>query len=112
MPAVRRSARLKHRIELQRRTPTYDSLGRQTRNADDWTTYANRWAEVLELSGREAERAKQIVADASHSCTIRYNGEVTVEHRVLFRSRVFEIKAVVDTDNIRRSQILLCGEVK
>lgn len=110
MAAFRRVGRLKHRVELQQQIAGLDALGRQNRTGAEWTKVAKLWAEVLEVSGREAERARQIVADASHAVTIRYRDGVTNEQRLLFRGRVLEIRAVLDEDGTQRELLLLCGE--
>lgn len=110
MAAIRRIGRLRHRVTLQQQTTAYDSLGRQSRQPTGWTNVAGLWAEVRELSGREAEKAKQIVADASHAVTIRFRPGVNSQQRLLFRGRVFQIKAVLDDDSTQRELLLLCGE--
>lgn len=110
MPAIIRIGRLRHRVELQRKTPQLDSLGRQSRAADNWTTTDKVWAEVLELSGKQAELAKQQAADASYSVTIRYRAGLDTTMRLLFRDRVLEIKAVLDSAGDQRQLVLLCGE--
>lgn len=110
MAPFRRIGRLRHRVTLQTQTTEYDSLGRQRRDAAKWTKVTDLWAEVRELSGRESETAKQITADASHAVTIRFRSGVTSANRLLFRGRVFEIKAVLDDDGTQRELLLLCGE--
>lgn len=110
MPALNRIGRLRHRIQLQRQTPQLDDLGRQSRAADKWTTVAAVWAEVLELSGKQAELAKQQAADASYAVTIRHRPGMDATMRLLFRDRVLEIKAVLDSASDRRQLLLLCGE--
>lgn len=110
MPALNRIGRLRHRVLLQRQTPELDSLGRQTRGDAKWITTDTVWAEVRELSGKQAELAKQQVADASHAVTIRYRAGVDHTMRLLFRDRVLEIKAVLDADSDHRQLLLLCGE--
>lgn len=110
MAAVRRIGRLRHRVELQQQIVGLDSLGRQNRTGAEWQRVALLWAAVIEVSGREAERARQIVADASHAVAIRYRAGVNTEQRLLFRSRVLEIRAVLDEDGTQRELLLLCGE--
>ena len=110
MAAFKRIGRLRNRVMLQRQTTEYDSLGRQSRDAGQWTNVAQPWAEVREISGKESETAKQMGADASHAVTIRFRTGVTNKQRLLFRGRVLEIKAVLDGDGTQRELLLLCGE--
>ncbi|QDV26741.1 phage head closure protein [Aureliella helgolandensis] len=110
MAPVRQQSRFRHRVGFQSRDETLDDLGRAKRGADDWTTYARRWAEVKELSGREAERAKQIAADASIAVAIRWFPNVKPTDRLTFRGRVLEIKAILDPDSTQRELTILCGE--
>jgi SPP1 family predicted phage head-tail adaptor len=112
MATFRRVGRLKHRVTLQQRSAQFDSLGRQQRGQEQWVTVDRLWSEVLELSGREAEIARQTVSDATHAVTIRFRSGVSSEQRLLYRGRVLEIKAVTDGDNSRRELLLVCGELK
>ncbi|GAB5402805.1 MAG: hypothetical protein Aurels2KO_10360 [Aureliella sp.] len=111
MAALRRIGRLRHKIQLQRPPTGLDALGRKDRDAD-WTTYRKPWAEVRELSGREVELAHQIHAQSSHLVTVRYSAELDESDRILFRSRVLEIKAILDEDGTQREIRMLCGEAK
>lgn len=46
------------------------------------------WAEVRPLSGREAERARQVVAEATHAVTMRDVGiEITPRHSLTWHSK-------------------------
>jgi SPP1 family predicted phage head-tail adaptor len=47
------------------------------RPEDPQVVARNLPAEVLQLSGRELERARQLVADVTHQVTIRYRADVT-----------------------------------
>lgn len=111
MAALRRIGKLRHKIQLQSPPTELDSLGRKIRDAD-WTTYRKPWAEVRELSGREVELAHQIHALASHLVTVRFSATIKEQHRVLFRGRVLEIKAILDDDSTQRELALLCGETR
>lgn len=110
MAALRRIGKLRHRVEVQRQATDLDTLGRQSRGSANWTTYTKRWAEVRELSGREAEIAHKIHAQASHLVTVRYFADLTEQNRFVFRGRQLEIKAILDGDSTRRELSVLCGE--
>ncbi|QDV24389.1 phage head closure protein [Aureliella helgolandensis] len=110
MTAVRQQSRFRHRVGFQRRDEQLDDLGRAKRDAGDWETYATRWAEVKELSGREAEKAKQVAADASIAIAVRWFPDAKSTDRLTYRGRIFEIKAIIDPDASRRELTILCGE--
>lgn len=75
-----------------------------------WTTYATRWAEVLDLSGRELQQAQQVNAEVSVGVNIRWMDGVEPSHRVIFGSRTLEIVSVRDPENLGVKLQLLCVE--
>jgi SPP1 family predicted phage head-tail adaptor len=102
-----KAGKLRHRIAIERREVAYDDLGHETQS---WQPIATVWAEVKELSGRELERARQIVAEVTVQVTTRA-ADLLTSDRILFKSRVLEVaSAVADTVNTER--ICLCTEVK
>ena len=100
--------KLRHRVKLQGLTENQDGYGQAVKS---YTTYATVWASIEPLQGRELEHAKQISAETNHRVTIRYNSDITVEGRVVFGDRTFEITAVLDTDERNRELVLMCSEV-
>ena len=65
-----RAGELIHRVSLQNRTETDDGHGAQD---EDWSTVQARIAaRVVQLSGRDLERARQIDPRATHEVHLRY----------------------------------------
>lgn len=84
-----------------------DSMGQV---AADYATIGDRWVEIEQLEGRELERARAIVADASHRVTMLWDPQVTTRSRLLYRGRVLEVAAVNNTDERRKEMVLVCRE--
>jgi SPP1 family predicted phage head-tail adaptor len=103
-----RAGQLRHRIAIERRPVEYDERGHESA---DWTTIQRDIpAKVSELSGRELERARQVVAEASIQITTRRT-VATSKDRVRFGQRLFQIGAVIP-DERRTEQTLYCTEVR
>lgn len=69
-------------------------------------TYAQVWASVVYLSGSEAFRAQQVNASVNVRVTIRYREDVLPSHRVLYKGKLLEIKAVIP-DEVGRDLVVL-----
>lgn len=100
--------RLRHYVELQSASESINAYGERT---ESFAKYANAWARIEPLNGRELEHARQINGEISHRVTIRYNSNVAVKHRVVYDSRNFEINAVINPDERNRYLQLMCTEV-
>lgn len=104
-----RIGRLRHRITLQRNTPTKASDGSRV---DHWTTVATVWAEFLETRGREYLAAQEAHSELSAKFIIRYRSDVVPEWRVNFQGRAFNIIHVADLKGQRRKQELFTAEIR
>lgn len=76
-----------------------------------WETLATVWASVRGTGGREGVQADQVRADLDHLVEIRFRDNVISEQRLLYRSRVLSIEAVIDPDGRRERLHLHCREV-
>ena len=103
------SGRLRHRITLQRPTVTPDSHGDQTKT---WTTLATVWAQVLEMTMRERQAAAQTLADVDVRVRMRGRSDfrLTPKDRVVWGSRIFDVRGVVDMGGKNVEWQLLCTE--
>lgn len=102
-----RAGELRHRVQVQRRAVSYDARGHEQ---ESWNTVGSIAAKVEELSGRELERARQVVAEASFSVTLRKSDIVTTD-RLVFNGRILQVASVVpDVKNTQRT--CLCTEVR
>ncbi len=75
-----------------------------------WATIdgGERWAEAKPLTGRELQIAQQISSAVTFAFILRYIAGVTPRHRVFYRSRYFDINAVMNIDESFRKTVLLC----
>jgi SPP1 family predicted phage head-tail adaptor len=99
--------KLRKRVQLQQLVRNQDDFGEAV---PSYSTYATVWASVEPLQGRELEHAQQINAEVSHRVTIRYNGNVTAEHRVVYGERILEIEAVINPEERNEMLVLMCKE--
>lgn len=88
MPPIGQLAR---RVQLQSPTDSTDSYGQPTRT---WATYATVWAQILPASADESQIANQQGVTITHKVAIRYRADVTVEDRILYKSRFLNIKGL------------------
>jgi len=103
-----RSGKLRHSIELQSFTSTFDSYNQETKT---WSTIATVFAEVRPVSARESAIAEQLRAEATHFVSLRGGVELTAANRVLFRGRILNITSVLDVLERGRELNLLCVEI-
>lgn len=101
------SGKLKHRITIQAATETRNDTGDVLKS---WATFADRWASIEPLTGRELMKAQQVSSEVTHKVTIRYLAGVTPQHRILFGSRVFNINSVLDSMEQHKELVLMCNE--
>lgn len=99
---------LRHRVQLQSCTATRDEVGGLV---ETWLPYATVWAQVRQTNGREAWYRQQMNAAAGWTIGIRWRADVTTKHRVVYGSRVFEIRSVTDEEQKRRYLMLACDEI-
>ena len=100
-------AQMKHRVALQSVAQASDGQGGFT---DTWTTSATVWAAIEPLNGFEKLQAMQLASPVTHKVTIRYRAGVTTKDRLLYGSRVFHIKEVINVDEDRNFLRLRCVE--
>jgi len=103
-------SKLNKRVELKAKTVSQDAVGEEI---ETWTgdAYATIWAEIQPLNGRELETAQQVHPQVDYKITIRYHPQVTAEHRVYWRSRIFEITAIINPSERGVMQVLYCKEI-
>lgn len=101
------SSRLRHRLMLQEEVMTPDEGGGYIRSWDD---VANIWAEIVPLNGRERLFAGKLQAEVTHRVTIRYTNNISTSNRLIFESRVFNIRAVMNSMEIKDVLELLVEE--
>jgi len=111
------SSRLRHKLTLQQEIQTPDGAGGSSKS---WEDVADLWAEIIPIvgagassskgSGKEILLAGQVQAEVSHRILLRYRDGVTPAMRLVFESRIFNIRAVADIDEKRDTLQLLVQE--
>lgn len=98
---------MRQRVTLQTNTPTKDALNQ---DVPHWTVVGTYWAEVVTLSGRELENARQLKATVTHRVRTRYVGPISAAQRFLWNGRVLNIEFINNVININREYQILCTE--
>lgn len=98
------AGKLREVISIERRQQSYSTLGHEM---GTWKTISSKVrAMVEELNGRELERARQQVAEATIRITIRLPQDVTSLDRVSYKGRTIQIGSVTPIDNYQYAVIL------
>lgn len=100
--------KMKHYIALQHWSETRTASGFATQT---YTTYASVWSALRTLSGRERLSAQQVNATLTHEITIRYRDDVQADDRIVWGSRIFDIKDVRNVDEADVEIRMLAVEV-
>ncbi len=97
---------MRHTIELLQPNTTRDSDGEFA----DPTVFATCRAFIVNLQGRELLKAQQVVSEVTNKVIIPYIPGVTSAMMVSFDSRLFEVLAVSDLDELKVQLVLYCVE--
>ncbi len=102
------AGKLRHQIDLQSET---ESLSDRNETILTYATYATVRASVRPIQGGEMESAQQISAEVTHKIRIRYNSAIKPIDRILFGTRQFDIKNILNFQERNILQDILCVEV-
>ena len=97
------------RVSIQSVTQTTDGQGGYT---ETWATDVTVWAYIKPMKAYERMQAQKLETPLSHKVTIRYRSGVTTKHRLLFGSRVFHIKGIINPDEANQFLELTCIEIE
>ena len=100
---------LNQRVQLQRRVDTQDAAGQKV---ETWPAVATVFARVTNLSGLEQIKAGADTSVVSTSIVIRFRSDVDASMRVLYRSNVYKINAVLPDERLRQYIELLVELIK
>lgn len=102
------AGKLRHRVDIQTRSASQDSLGEQVHT---WSAVATSVpARVEQLSGKELFSAQQINPQLSHKVSMRYYSGLDPKHRLLWEGRYLDILSIANPDARREEHQLLCLE--
>jgi len=103
-----RAGRLNKLVTIQQVIETRDSKGGVV---ESWGSFAEVWASIEPLVGREYFESKQINAELTAKIRIRYLEGVHSKMRILYDDRVFEIVSPpIDVREGNRELVLMCME--
>jgi len=104
------AARLRNKVIIQAYTDTIDAAGGPS---GTWSNFITRWAAVVPLNGAEYFSSQQLGVDVNVRIRLRFDSlaqTITPKHRVLWGSRTFDIKTVINPQEKNKEIILMCGE--
>jgi len=100
-------SRIRHRLALQEEVETPDGAGGYARS---WQEIACLWGEIIPWKGKELPFAEQLQSRVTHRILLRYREGVTAAMRLAFENRIFNIRYVFATDELRDTLQLLVDE--
>ena len=99
--------RLRYQVSLQTATNTRDSGGGLSQSFDSADLI---FADIRPQSGDETFRQGKVQEKLTHNIIIRYRTGVTTAQRILYDSRIFNIRSVINIDERNRFLMLKCVE--
>lgn len=102
-----RAGDLRHRVTIQQLTTTYNEYNEPVQT---WSDVAAVYAAVEPLSGREFFAAEQTQARVNTRIIIRYRAGIMPTMRVAWGARIYNIRAVIDTEGRHEELQLMCEE--
>lgn len=103
-----RTGLMRRVITIRSNAPTFDGMGGHSETPTD---VANIPARVEPLEGRELLQAQQIGMQRPHRFTIRYRTGMTGAKTIIYATRTFDIKSVMDPEEKHRELIITADEV-
>lgn len=101
------AGKLRHLLTLQQSTDVQNARGEAI---ETWTDEADLWGSIRPLTGREGFAANQMFATATHEIKVRYRAGVVPKKRFKHGTRVFDIDAVLNTDERNRELVCIATE--
>ena len=97
------------RVAVQIEQSTSDGAGGY---ALTWTTLAMVWADISPVTGSEKFTAGHLEGHVSHKVKIRWRSDlaITTDMRILYNARAFNIRAVMNEDELNQWALLLVEE--
>lgn len=90
-----RAGALRHLVTFQTPSTSQDEAGQPTLT---WTEHSKAWASILHKSGAETLRGDRDTSIVEASIRVNRRPGIDPSMRVVFGTRVYEIKAVLQDD--------------
>jgi SPP1 family predicted phage head-tail adaptor len=102
------SSRLYCRVTLQQEVQTADGAGGTSKT---WQNITDLWGEITPLIGNDSDEpvvAGQLQSKVTHRVILRYRTGVTAAMRLLYDSRIFNIRTVINvSENDEKLELLV-----
>jgi SPP1 family predicted phage head-tail adaptor len=98
---------MNHWVSVQRQAAGQSASG-QPNGA--WVELAKEWAAIKPISGREYFNASGERAEITHTVELRAGGNYVPRDRIVYGSRVFNIKSVINVEERNRKLRLMVSE--
>jgi SPP1 family predicted phage head-tail adaptor len=106
-----RAGKLRHRVDIQVETLTSDGMGGFSSAWGSVTGMGSVPAQIMPLTSKEQLDAMKLESVITNKIRIRYRAGITSANRILFGSRVFQIKgAPINYDEKNKSLDFLVTE--
>lgn len=102
---------LRNKIIIKVQPTTQDSYGAKIEDTLLWNDFIKCWAAILPIKGREFFNAQQVNATVTTRIKIRYSSGITPGMRVVFGTKLYDIKAVLDIEERHKEIHLMCEEI-
>ena len=98
---------LRHLVDIQHQLSAADEL---TGSPGVWGTFKQAWADVSQVTGREATVAFQQVPIGTYQVIVRHADGILPDMRVKYRGKYLYITAVINVEERDRWTVLYCTE--
>lgn len=104
------SGKLNKRVSIQHLVAGSPALSEFGEQNSTWTEFAEVWASVEPLQGREFWAQQQVQSEISTRVRVRYLAGVLPNMRVVYASRILDIKSIIDPQEKHAELQLMCSE--
>jgi SPP1 family predicted phage head-tail adaptor len=94
-------------VTIERQSTSQDSTGQQL---DSWTEVGKEWVSIRPVTGREYFNASGERAEVTHRIRMVYGRTFAPKDRIVYGSRIFDIKSVINIEERNRELELMVTE--
>lgn len=98
---------LRNRVTIESYAKSRDGYGAEV---ETWSRFADVWASVEPLIGREYLAAKQIQAEVTHKIRMRYIEGLAPTMRIVWGTRTFEIVSIINVSERNKEIVIMATE--
>ncbi len=98
-----RPGKLDRRIVIERAAVVQNDLGEEI---ESWSAWKTVWAEIESLQGAERWQAQEVMAEAPVRFRLRWLPGLTVEDRIRYEDRLYDIHSINEIGRRRGLEVL------